>query len=111
MSTIRRSGSSAATALFGTVTTTALSATSAVNALGNIAKVGEVRSNAWRIRTETTIREQLARDIAIQQSEIGLSMLSHLDELEKKFAGSPDRKQKYEEILTRLAEDAASFDL
>ena len=108
---IRRSGSSAATAIFTTVSTAANATTSAVSAIGNMAEVGKIRSNAWRIRTETTVREQLAKDITIQRSQIGLDMLSHVNELDKKFAADPDQKQKYETILKQLTEQAAAFDL
>lgn len=103
MATASRSAAEAATQLFGTVTTAANAATTAINTIGNAFDVLNTKSTAWlkETRQETAASSEhreylISRNVSIEiaKSEI---------ELETMFAGNAKLKAVYDRVFESIS--------
>lgn len=105
MSNVTRAAGSNVAALFNTVGTAAIAATTAISVIGDAASVLSIKSNAWLLEAKLREAAQSVNRESFIVDEVALEMAQRLHDMHTKLAKNDVLKESY--VLQRPAVQAA----
>ena len=105
--TVARSATGSLTELFGVVTTTAAALTTAVDTIGQAAKVGNMHATRWANRTRKQLAIEAQDEDVLLVNDAAFKTASRLMETKEALKRNPDLADSYKELVDKYTKALA----